>query len=37
MLARLVEDRLGVVQFREVPKDLEDAFLSVTRAEAEPS
>ena len=37
MLARLVQQRLGVVQFREVPKDLEDAFLSVTRAGTEPS
>jgi ABC-2 type transport system ATP-binding protein len=37
MLARLVAHRLGVVQFREVPKDLEDAFLSVTRAGTETS
>jgi ABC-2 type transport system ATP-binding protein len=32
MLVRLVEGRFGVVQCREVPKDLEDAFLSVTQA-----
>jgi len=32
ILAKLIEARIGVAQFREVPKDLEDAFLSVTRA-----
>jgi len=31
ILARLVEARVAIAQFREVPKDLEDAFLSVTR------
>lgn len=31
ILARLVESRAAIAQFREVPKDLEDAFLSVTR------
>ncbi|MFO0871953.1 MAG: ABC transporter ATP-binding protein [Pirellulales bacterium] len=30
LLWRLVEQRVGVAQFREVPTDLEDAFLSVT-------
>jgi ABC-2 type transport system ATP-binding protein len=33
LLARLIDQRIPVAQFREVPKDLEDAFLSVTRAE----
>ncbi|MFM9117277.1 MAG: ATP-binding cassette domain-containing protein, partial [Planctomycetota bacterium] len=33
LLARLIDQRISVAQFREVPKDLEDAFLSVTRAE----
>lgn len=37
LLSRLVDQRLSVAQFREVPKDLEDAFLSVTRAEGSPS
>jgi ABC-2 type transport system ATP-binding protein len=32
LLARLVDQRVGVAQFREVPTDLEDAFLSVTSA-----
>lgn len=32
VLARLVEAKAAVAQFREIPKDLEDAFLSVTRA-----
>lgn len=30
LLARLVDQRITVAQFREVPTDLEDAFLSVT-------
>ncbi|MEY4176569.1 MAG: putative transporter ATP-binding protein YbhF [Planctomycetota bacterium] len=30
LLARLVDQRVAVGQFREVPTDLEDAFLSVT-------
>ncbi|MFM7248418.1 MAG: ABC transporter ATP-binding protein [Planctomycetaceae bacterium] len=34
LLAALVARGAGVAQFREVPKDLEDAFLSVTRREA---
>ena len=34
ILATLVGRRVEVAQFREVPKDLEDAFLSVTRQEA---
>lgn len=34
ILAGLVGSRVEVAQFREVPKDLEDAFLSVTRREA---
>lgn len=34
ILAGLVGRRVEVAQFREVPKDLEDAFLSVTRREA---
>jgi ABC-2 type transport system ATP-binding protein len=34
MLAGLVGQRIDVAQFREIPKDLEDAFLSVTRREA---
>ncbi len=33
MLAALVGKGVDVAQFREVPKDLEDAFLSVTRRE----
>ena len=32
LLATLVDKRLAVAQFREVPTDLEDAFLSVTRS-----
>ena len=31
LLARLLDQRLSIVQFREVATDLEDAFLSVTR------
>jgi ABC-2 type transport system ATP-binding protein len=31
LLARLVDHGVAVAQFREVPTDLEDAFLSVTR------
>ena len=34
MLARLIDAKILVAQFREVTKDLEDAFLSVTRANA---
>jgi ABC-2 type transport system ATP-binding protein len=34
VLRRLVEDGLNVTQFREVPTDLEDAFMSVTRHHA---
>ena len=34
ILAALVGRRIDVSQFREIPKDLEDAFLSVTRREA---
>ena len=33
ILAALVGRGLDVAQFREIPKDLEDAFLSVTRRE----
>ena len=32
LLARLIESGAGVSQFREVPTDLEDTFLSITRA-----
>ncbi|MFO0904101.1 MAG: ABC transporter ATP-binding protein [Pirellulales bacterium] len=32
LLARLVDQRVPVAQFRDVPTDLEDAFLSVTRS-----
>ena len=35
LLAALTASGLAVVQFREVPMDLEDAFLSVTRADAD--
>lgn len=35
LLAQLVEARVDVAQFREVPSDLEDAFLSVTRKSQE--
>lgn len=31
LLAHLVDKRIAVAQFREVPTDLEDAFLSITR------
>jgi ABC-2 type transport system ATP-binding protein len=31
LLSHLIDKRVGVAQFREVPTDLEDAFLSVTR------
>ena len=34
ILAALVGLKIDVSQFREIPKDLEDAFLSVTRREA---
>ena len=34
ILATLVGLKIDVSQFREIPKDLEDAFLSVTRREA---
>lgn len=33
LLAQLIDKRITVAQFREVPTDLEDAFLSVTRSE----
>ncbi|MBM4003693.1 MAG: ABC transporter ATP-binding protein [Planctomycetes bacterium] len=33
LLAHLVDRRVAIAQFREVPTDLEDAFLSVTREE----
>ena len=32
VLARLVHQDIPVTQFREVPSDLEDAFLSVTQS-----
>ena len=32
VLARLIEGRVGVSQFRELQTDLEDTFLSITRA-----
>ena len=32
LLARLIHSGIGVSQFREVPTDLEDTFLSITRA-----
>jgi ABC-2 type transport system ATP-binding protein len=35
VLRDLIQHGVRVTQFREVPSDLEDAFLSVTRAEAE--
>jgi ABC-2 type transport system ATP-binding protein len=35
VLRELIQHGVRVTQFREVPSDLEDAFLSVTRAEAE--
>ena len=35
LLAALVQDGIPVTQFRELQTDLEDAFLSVTRADAE--
>jgi ABC-2 type transport system ATP-binding protein len=35
LLAGLVEAGLGVAQFREVQSDLEEAFLSVARADTE--
>jgi ABC-2 type transport system ATP-binding protein len=35
VLRELVQRSVRVTQFREVPSDLEDAFLSVTRAEPE--
>lgn len=36
LLADLIRGDVRVTQFREVPSDLEDAFLSVTRENAEP-
>ena len=35
LLAALVQNGIPVTQFRELQTDLEDAFLSVTRADAE--
>jgi len=35
LLARLVDQGIAVAQFREVPVDLEDAFLSVTANDAQ--
>jgi ABC-2 type transport system ATP-binding protein len=35
LLAQLVDQRTAVAQFREVPTDLEDAFLTVTRRDQE--
>ena len=35
LLAQLIDQRTTVAQFREVPTDLEDAFLTVTRRDAE--
>ncbi len=35
VLRRIVQQGIEVIQFGEVPLDLEDAFLSVTRAEAQ--
>ncbi len=35
VLSELVRRGVGLTQFREVPSDLEDAFLSVTREQAE--
>ncbi len=37
LLAHLIDKRIAVAQFREVPTDLEDAFLSVTRDERDGS
>lgn len=37
LLTQLVDRRVAVAQFREVPTDLEDAFLSVTRQDQEES
>ena len=37
ILAALVHKNIPVAQFRELQTDLEDAFLSVTRAEADPN
>jgi ABC-2 type transport system ATP-binding protein len=37
VLARLLDQRLAIVQFREVATDLEDAFLSVTRTADQPA
>lgn len=36
LLQTLVIEGIAVAQFREVPTDLEDAFVSVTRQQAEP-
>ena len=33
-LAQLVSTGIGVGQFREIPADLEDTFLSITREES---
>ena len=33
LLSRLVTEGIGVSQFREIPADLEDTFLSITREE----
>jgi ABC-2 type transport system ATP-binding protein len=35
LLALLIDQRTAVAQFREVPTDLEDAFLTVTRRDQE--
>jgi ABC-2 type transport system ATP-binding protein len=35
LLAQLVDQRTAVAQFREIPTDLEDAFLTVTRRDRE--
>lgn len=35
LLAQLVDQRTAVAQFREIPTDLEDAFLTVTRRDQE--
>ena len=35
LLSRLIHSGIGISQFREVPTDLEDTFLSITRAAEE--
>lgn len=35
LLSQLIDQGIAVAQFREVPTDLEDAFLTVTRRDAE--